>query len=174
MRKVGWLAGVMLSIALVTGMSTASAENAKIAVVDYTVVINGSEPGKQANAQLAAFASAKQTEATEKGKNVETLKNELSSQADTLSPDEKKAKEDAFNAAFREYRMLVAQSNLEVQKKAAELRAGVMQDIKAVLAKIAQEDNYSLIADAATTPYYDKNIDISAKVIQRYNESKKQ
>lgn len=174
MRKTGWLLGIMMAITLLTGVSTAAAEGAKTAVVDYTLVINGSEAGKQANAQLAAFVSAKQAEATAKEKNVEALKNELTAQADTLSPDDKKAKEDAFNTAFREYRTLVAQSNLEVQRKAAELRAGVMQEIKAVLVKIAQEDNYSLINDAAITPYYDKSLDVSAKVIQRYNESKKQ
>jgi Skp family chaperone for outer membrane proteins len=48
-----------------------------------------------------------------------------------------------------------------------------MKEIKVVLNKIAQEEKYTMILDATVVPYYDGNSDISAKVIQKYNEFKK-
>lgn len=173
MKKLLLVMGMMLAMTVIVVPPAFAAENAKTGVVDFAVVINNSEAGKQANAQLAELINAKRAAAQEQAKNVESLKKAFEEQAATLSAEDKKAKEEELNKVFRDYQNTVALSNAEVQKKQAELRTSVINEIKGVINKIAQEENYTMILDAAVVPYYDKNTDISAKVIQKYNESKK-
>lgn len=173
MKKILLVMGIMLSLVIIAVPPAYAADTAKTAVVDFTVVINGSDAGKKANAELVELVKARQAAVEEKAQNVQSLKKALQEQAATLSAEDKKAKEEELNRVFRDYQATVAQSNGEVEKKAAELRNGVMKEIKEVLNKIAQEEKYTMILDATVVPYYDKNSDISAKVIQKYNEFKK-
>lgn len=173
MKRLLMIMGFMLVLTVYAMPSVYAAENGKTGVVDFTAVINNSEAGKKANAELNELINAKRVEAQEKANNVESLKKAFDEQAATLSAEDKKAKEEEFNKVFKDYQTTVAQSNAEVQKKQAELRSQVLKEIKDVIGKLAQEENYTLILDAAAVPYYDKTSDISAKVIQKYNESKK-
>lgn len=173
MKKLLMIMGVMLALTVYAVPSAFAAEGGKIGVVDFTAVINNSEAGKRANTELNELVDAKRVEAQEKAQNVEGLKKTFDEQAATLSAEDKKIKEEELNQVFKDYQTTVAQSNAEVQKKQAELRNQVLKEIKDVISKLAQEEKYTLILDAAAVPYYDKTSDISAKVIQRYNESKK-
>jgi Skp family chaperone for outer membrane proteins len=65
---------------------------------------------------------------------------------------------------------MVAAYENEVQKKAAELRAGVLKEIKNILDTVGTEEKYVLILSTENAPYFQKTIDISDKVIMRYNE----
>lgn len=173
MKKLLLVVGMMLTLTVLVVPPAFAAENGKTAVVDFTVVINGSDAGQKANAELTEFIKNKQAVAEEKGKNVQNLKNAFEEQVATLSVEDKKVKGEELNQAFKDYQVTVAEFNAEVQKKKAELRNSVLKEIKEVLSKIAQEENYSMIFDMAVVPYYDKNTDISAKAIQKYNEVNK-
>jgi outer membrane protein len=173
MKKLFFMIGLMVALTVYAMPPAFAAESGKTAVVDFSTVINNSEAGKKANAELNQLINTRRAEAQEKLNNVESLKKALDEQAATLSAEDKKAKQEELNKVYRDYQSTVAQSNAEVQKKQNELRANVLNEIKEVLAKIAREENYTFIFDAVVVPYYDKSSDISDKVIQKYNESKK-
>lgn len=173
MRKLLLLMGIILAMTVVAVPSAFAAENTKTGIVDFKVVIDSSEAGKKANAQLTQLINAKRAASEEKAKNVQSLKKTFEEQVNSLSAEDKKAKEDELNRVFREYQITVAQSNDEVQKTATELRNNLLKEIKEVLSQIAQEEKYSMIFDVAVVPYYDKDADISAKVIRKYNEINK-
>lgn len=173
MKKLLSVMGLLFALTVLVMPPAYAADSGKTGIIDMTMVINNSEAGKKANAELNAFVQAKRAEVQEKAKNVDGMKKALDEQASALSPEDKKAKQDELNKAFADYQTTLSQSNAEAQKKQAELRSQVLQEIKEVLTKVAQEDKYTFILDVSTVPYFDKSTDITDKVIQKYNEMKK-
>jgi outer membrane protein len=156
-------AGIMLCMVAACN----NAEPPRIGVVDLVKTVNESNPGKKANAELDALVKAKQTEIKEKADAVENLKKNLEKEPAAT----KKAKEEEFAKANAEYQQLVAASDAEVKKRAAELRGKVLEDLKKVLDAIGSEDKLLVILTSENLLYYQKTIDISDKVLKKYNEA---
>lgn len=153
-------------------------EPPKIAVVDLVRTISESNPGKKANAELDALVKAKQAVLKEKADAVENLKKNL--EKETAPPKKgkeeelaaiKKAKEEELAKAGAEYQQFIAAADADVKKRAAELRGNVLEDLKKVLAAIGSEDKLLVIVTSENLLYYQKTIDITDKVVKRYNES---
>ncbi len=164
MRKVAGLilAGVMV-VLLLNGCSEGPP---KIAVVDMSRVISESQEGKRANADLEAMVKEKRAAVSQKAEEIDKLRKNL----DKEPAATRKSKEDDLVRIGADYQKTVAAYESEVQKKAAELRTGLIKEIKSILDTIGSEEKYILIVSAESAPYYQKSIDITEKVIQRYNE----
>ena len=143
-----------------------SAEGSKIAVVDMGRVINESQEGKKANAELDALVKEKRAAAVEKAEEIEKLKKSV----DKEPAATRKNKEDELVRMSTEYQKMVAAYESEVQKKASELKTGLVKEIKNILDTIGTEEKYVVILSTENAPYFQKAIDISDKVIIRYNE----
>lgn len=161
------LAVVFCGIVLSVLAGCNNAEPPKIGVVDLVRTVNESTQGKKANAELDALVKTKQAELKEKADAVENLKKSLEKEP----PATKKAKEDELAKAGAEYQQLAAASDAEVKKKATELRTKLLEDIKKVLDAVGSEDKLLLILTKENVLYYQNTIDISDKVIRKYNES---
>ncbi len=157
------LAGVMLCMLAACN----NAEPPKIGVVDLVRTINESNPGKKANGELDALVKAKQAEIREKADAVEKLKKNLEKEPAAT----KKAKEEELVKANAEYQQLVAASDAEVKKRAADLRGKVSVDLKKVLETIGGEDGFLLILTNENVAFFQKTIDITDKVVKKYNEA---
>lgn len=151
---------------------TAYASEVKIAVVDLQKALNESEGGKNAKKSLEELIKSKQSVIDEKGKEIEKLKDEIDKQSAVLSKEALQKKQDELDKKMREYRRLVQDSQDEVKKKESELTAEILKDLKKIIEKIGEEENYSLILEKAkgVVLFHDKAIDITDKVIERYNQ----
>lgn len=167
------LMGVFILIFSVSFPAAYAASQNTVAVVDLTKVINESEAGKKANAQLAELIQSKKAAPEKMAQDFDKLKKELTDKAASLTDEEKKAKQDQLNRLAQEYQKTLAQSNWEVQNKAQVLRTQIIKEISEVLKQIAKDKGYKMIENAATLPYYDPAIDISQEVIARYNAMQK-
>ena len=138
-------------------------EPPKIGVVDVVRVINDSNEGKKANAEVNDLVKAKQAEIKKKAETVEKLKK--GSEGETS-----KGKREEFNKAAARYQKMVVAADEEVKKRAAELRKVVIEHIRKVLDTIGQEEKFLLILTNENVGYSQKSIDITDKVIKKYNE----
>ncbi len=138
-------------------------EPPKIGVVDVIRVINESNEGKKANAEVNDLVKAKQAMIKKDAETVENLKKSLERGSST-------AKKDDFNKATVEYRKLVDAADEEVKQKAAELRKVVLEHIRKAIDAIGQEEKFVLIITNENVAYSQKSIDITDKVIKKYNE----
>lgn len=143
-----------------------TAQGPKIAVVDMGRVISESQEGKKANAELDALVKEKRAAAGEKAGEIDKLRKNL----DKEPAATRKSKEDELARMGAEYQKMVAAYDAEVQKKAADLRTGLLKEIKNILDTVGTEEKYVLILSTENAPYFQKAIDISDKVIMRYNE----
>ena len=138
----------------------------KIGVVNVIKVINGSVEGKKANAEVNTLVKARQGALQKKAAAVEKLKK-------SLGTEPAKAKKAEFNRAAGEYQKLMAAANDEVKKKAAGLRKVVLENIRKAIETVGKEEKFLLILTTENVGYSQKSIDITDKVIKKYNELQK-
>lgn len=175
MKKI--LVVILMGLCLIAvGMipKTSNAETLKVGIVDLLKALNESEAGKRAKTDLESLIKSKQTSIEEKGKNIEKLRADLEKQAAIISVEAKKAKEEELERLIRDYQRIVADSQSEVKKKEGELTGEILKDLREMINKIAQEEGFTLILEHAEglVLYANKSLDITDKVIKRYNESK--
>lgn len=153
---------------------TFAAETIKIGVVDLLKALNESDVGKKAKTDLESIIKSKQLSIDEKGKKIEQLKAELDKQASIISPEAKKSKEEDIERLIRDYQRIVTDSQAEVKKKENELTNDILKELREVIERIGQEEDYSLILEHAEglVLYSKKANNITEKVIKRYNELK--
>jgi outer membrane protein len=176
MRKMVLMGVAGLFLLFLAASPVLAAEaSIKIGLVDLFKAVNESEQGKKAKAELESVIKGKQEALEEKGKAIEKLKGELDKQAGVLSAEAKKGKEDEMERLTREYQRTVADSQSEVRKKEGELTGTIVKDLREVVAAIAREDNYTLIMENAEglILFADKGLDITDKVIKKFDDSKK-
>jgi Skp family chaperone for outer membrane proteins len=157
---------VLVGSVILSSLAGCTAEGPKIAVVDTGRVISESQEGKKANAELDALVKAKRAEVSQKAEEIDKLKKSL----DKEPAATRKGKEDELLRVSAEYQKMVSAYETEVQKKASELRAGLVKEIKNIVDTVAAEEKYVVILNTDSTSYFQKTIDISDKVIRRYNE----
>lgn len=167
------LAGALfLAFCTLPSVSFAADAAVKLGAVDVQTVLNESETGKKAKNDLEALIKSKQVVIDEKGKMIEKLKSDVEKQASVLSADARKTKEEELEKLIREYQRLVQDSQAEIKKKEAELTDSILKDIHDIIDKIGQDEGYTLIIEKGMAVYSDKSIDITGRVMGKYNELK--
>jgi outer membrane protein len=171
---VAIFAAVVSAFFTVGNASSADITPAKIGYVDLRVALNESDAGKKAKVELESLIKTKQTGIDEKGKNIDRLKGELDKQVSVLSADAKKSKEDEIERLVRDYQRMVQDSQAEVKKKETELTGSIVKELRDIIEKVAQEEGYSLILEnvEGIILYSRKDLDITEKVVKRFNELK--
>ncbi|HHN64278.1 MAG TPA: OmpH family outer membrane protein [Nitrospirae bacterium] len=163
---------VMVFFLILLFQGVVYAVDVKIGYVDLQKALNESEGGKRAKSSLEEIIKAKQKVIDERGAEIEKLKSEIDKQASLLSPEALKKKQDELDRKIREYKRFVQDSQEEVKKKEAELTNEILKDLVKVVKKIGKEEKYTIILEKAEglILYADNAIDLTDKVIKRYNE----
>ncbi len=161
---------------LLSLVSISNAQDAiKVGVVDLLKALNESDQGKKSIAEIDSIKKSKQTTIDEKAKKIEQLKADLDKQASILSAEAKKSKEEEIERLIREFQRLVSDATAELQKKQREVEVEMIKEFRVIITKVGEEEKFSFIVEASEGGllYHDKAIDITDKVIKRFNESKK-
>lgn len=176
MKKTVWLLAVlfMFTFVFAAQQGFAAEQPIKIGVVDLIKSLNESDAGKKAKADLEILIKTKQTAIDEKGKEIEKLKSDLEKQSSVLSADARKSKEDELEKHIREYQRIVTDSQADVKKKEGEFTGEILKDLRAIIEKIGQEGNYTMIIENAEgiILYSRQDQNLTEQVIKKYNESK--
>ncbi len=160
----------LITIALVLAASSVVLGAAtRIVVLDLNTVINESDAGKAANAELAALVASKQAEVDEMWAQIESFSQELDEQSKSLTDEENAAKQEELEGMVAEYEQAVADADAEVQTRAEEMRNQITTEIAEVLRVIGAEEGYDLILDTTVVHFYSQLIDITWEVIRKYN-----
>jgi len=175
MKKTVWLLAVLFMFAFMfTAQKAFAAEQVlKVGVVDLIKALNESDSGKKAKTDLEILIKTKQTSIDEKGKEIEKLKNDLEKQSSVLSSEARKTKEDELEKNIREYQRIVTDSQADVKKKESEFTGEILKALRAIIEKIGQEGNYTMIIENAEgiILYSKPEQNLTEQVIKKYNES---
>ncbi|KJU85460.1 outer membrane chaperone Skp [Candidatus Magnetobacterium bavaricum] len=142
----------------------------KLAFVDVQKVLSDSEPGKKAKASLETFVKSHQGKIDEKEKAIEKLKGEIENKGTALSEDAKKKKQDELQSMMRDLKRMASDAQEDIRKKESEITKDVFKDIKDIIGAVGKEEGYSAIMDNNVLLYSGDGVDVTEKVIKKYNE----
>ncbi len=175
MKRFIFMRGIFLTVIMVLLLPFESMAEVKIGYVDLNRALNESKRGKDAKAELEALVRNKQASIDELENKINEMRQEYDKQAQALSESAKKAKEEEIENAIRNYQKVVGEAQAEVEKKRKELTSRIINELKEVIARIAEEEGFTIILESSDglILYSKKGLDLTDKVIKRYDSAKK-
>lgn len=171
-----WVLGLCGVILLGGGCASSSPTRGKessptisIGVVDTKWLLAESKLGKQVTESLNQFMKDRQALIELEQKELRGLESELLRQGSVLNPSAKQQREERFRRRMVEYQEKVANLNLEVQKKQAELFGEFRSSVDTVVAKVAQRHGLGLVLEKgenSPTRYHQPSLNISKEVLE--------
>ena len=171
MRRILVLVGAV-ALAVPTA-AAAQTSPPKIGVMNVLRAIVECREGKQANEEFQKKFEAKREELSRKQKEIETLQQQLKSQAATLN-DEARA---GLSKSIEQKTTDLQRSQEDAEKEFNELRNQIFNRIGSKLAPLVQqyakEKNFTLVLDSSSQTtqltYIDPATDITDDVVKRYD-----
>jgi len=162
-----WLAAVVVAVCLC--MMTPAAAQQKIAVFDAGRVSAETDEGKQVQARLEAFRSAKQAEILAKEQELVTLQNQLNTQALSLSPERRADLEKQIQRKTLEMNQTREAATSEMQIEVGEAQARFQEQLLAVIDDFGREEGFALILEVSLVAYADQSTDVTTAIVDRFN-----
>lgn len=138
----------------------------KIGYVDFEKVFNEYHKTKEGNEILNKEKVAKEDE----GKKLVDVINKMRQEAELLSQDAKKKKEEEIKQKIKELREFTELTRRDLIKKRNDMWKGIFEDIRAVVQEKGKNEEYSLIFDDKALLFKLDGLDLTEEVIQVLNK----
>ena len=185
MKKSSALIGFTLRCSIVTCISVSlplfvaaaayGQKPPKIGMVNFQELALQSKVGKAAKARLEKLADQMQKEVkTEEDKFLKRQK-EFENKASKLTPAERQNQTDALERESVAIKRLIQDKSEKFRKEEADSVAELSRQITPVIRAHAAEKGYTIILEARRPGllYYDKNLDITAEIVKRFDQASK-
>jgi len=151
------------------------AEQLKFGFIDLNKALNECDRGKEAVKTLEGMVKEKQATIDKKGEEIKKIEEELSRQSNVLSSEALKSKQETYERLRKEYDRMIKDYNEELQKRQNELMQAILSDLRKMIKKIGEDENYTAIIEKVEGGllYIKEGVDITEYVIKRFNESTK-
>lgn len=163
---------ILVTLILFSWVLSAQGADLKIGYVDLNKALNESDSGKKAKKVLEDMVNNKQSVISKKEEEIKAFKDELDKQSSVLTPEAMKDKQDHLNKLIREGQRMVNDFQEEVRKKDSELTQEIQKDLIDIVNKFGKDEGYTIIFErgASGMIYSQKELDLTDKVIKKYNE----
>lgn len=149
------------------------ATDAKTGFIDSERIFNEYQATAAANVEFNEFVSAYRDSATILKQNIEQLKSELESQKLVLSEEARLRKLDEIEFStnvYNQFLQSVFSSGGKIEQKNDELMAPLLKKINNSVAKIAQQEGFTIVLDLSEGIFYASNeLDLTDLVINELN-----
>jgi len=149
----------------------ASAQAAKIGVVDLQRAINETEDGRKSKDKLKKLFESRQTGLDKKQEDLKKLKEEIEKQQSLWTPEVRQQKFESYQKQLADLQQIYVDYQRELAEKEGELTKTIVERMEKILRRIGQTDGYTLIMERSEAGiiYVPTNLDLTDIVIQRYN-----
>ncbi|MCE5262681.1 MAG: OmpH family outer membrane protein [Deltaproteobacteria bacterium] len=174
MKVFKWFISGIVILAIAIAASPASASE-KTGFVDIREIMLTSAAGKKAAEDFKKSFEKNKAAIQEKEADLKKLKDDLEKQRTLLKEEVMKERELAYQKKFRDYQLLVKDSNEELQAKDQDLSKKLIPEILKLVQAIGEKEKFSMIVDISTVPlaYYSKENDLTKRVIEEFNKTYK-
>ncbi|MBU0653076.1 MAG: OmpH family outer membrane protein [Proteobacteria bacterium] len=174
MKRYGWFVAAILIPALAFAASPAAAVE-KIGFINVQEVMVTSNAGKKETDDIKKSVDKTKAIIKERENELTKLKGDLEKQRPLLKEEALKEKEIAYQKKFRDYQLLVKDSNEELQAKEQEILKKMIPEILKLVQAIGEKEKYSMIVDISQVPiaYHSKENDVTKRVIEEFNRTYK-
>ena len=180
-------------LGVVMGLSSVGVVQAqqalKVGVVDLQAVLDGSVRGKAAKDRLKELSVKLQEDIKTKREfkdkreeELQKMRTEIRSQGLVLSEQARFAKEEDFRTKMRELKRFIDDTNRFIEDATQEFRERearetqlLLGEIRKIVAEVGKQENYTLILEgnenATVVLHFTKTIDLTPKIVQRYDQA---
>ncbi|QQR88738.1 MAG: OmpH family outer membrane protein [Myxococcales bacterium] len=153
-------------------VSTASAENNKIAVVDLQRAINETEDGRQAKARLKKLFKKRQDSLDSSQKQLKSMKDELEKKKDVLSRDALQVKLEDYQKRFVSLQSKYVDYQKELAAQEGELTKKIVERMERILKNVGKTRGYTMIVERGEggVVWVPNDLDLTDELISRYNK----
>jgi outer membrane protein len=165
---------LLLPLLLALGvLLTSFAANAqmKFVVVDVQRAVMETEDGLRAQATLKKLFDKRQKELDSRQEQLQRARDDIERQSKVLSKDALQRRTEEWQKSMMELQTVFVEFNRELQKKQSELTQPIVGNVLKVISQIASQEGYDGVLERNAVPYIRSDLDITDKVIQRYNAS---
>ena len=153
--------------------STCAFAAEKIGFIDMREIMVKSDAGRKAADDFGKLYEKDKAMIQQREGEMRKLKEDLDKQRSVLTETALKEKEAAYQKKFRDYQLLVKDSNEELQTRDQELSKKLVPDILKIINVIGDKEKYTLIIDVGSTSvaYFAKENNLTQKVIEEFNKT---
>jgi outer membrane protein len=144
----------------------------KIGFVDLQMVIDASEEGQQARAEIKKKADELSQQAKQMKEELEALKADYEQQSLALSEEAKSEKRDAIGRKELDYNRFVKDSRTELQTSEQRALKELLETVGKIVVEYGQQNGYTVILEAGNILYGADSIDLTEEIINAYNTRK--
>jgi len=168
---------LFVSICILSLSSVAfAADEIKLGYVDMPKVVQESEAGKKAMAELKETADKLQSSMKAKEKELEKLKTALQDKGKTLTEAKRTAKEKEFQKKFEAYQEAGKNAQQEFSKKEMELSKPIREDLDKLVKDYGLKNGYTVISHKEGIIYNNSKYevkDLTDEIIKLFNAAGK-
>jgi outer membrane protein len=140
-----------------------------IAVIDAQKVVQASEMGKKALAEIKAVKDKKQAEIDQRQDGIQTMQDKLDKQKDILSADAKDKLSSDISRSITDLRRYREDSENEIQNRLGTAIKSIEDRVLPIIQKIGTERGFAIILSKDQLVYYNPKFDITDEVIKAFN-----
>lgn len=166
--SIQYALAALLSVAVLLAAPIASAQM-KIAVVDVQRAVMETEDGLRAQATLKKLFDRRQQELDARQNELKRARGEIEKQSKVLSKEALERRMTEWQQSMAELQAVFTEFNRELQKQQNNLTQPILNRTLSVLRQIAAQEGYDAILERNAVPYARTDLDITDRVIQRYN-----
>ncbi len=149
----------------------AFAQTPGIAVIDPQKVVQNSEMGKKALAEIKTIKDKKQAEIDQRQNSIQSMRDKLEKQRDILSAEAREKLNGDVQRAITDLRRFSEDSEAEIQRELGKAIKGIEEKVLPIIQKLGEERGYSVIIQKDQLVYFSAKNDITDEVIRLFNEA---
>ena len=150
-------------------VSANAADVAKIGVVDFQKILGTSVAGKQAKTEIQKQGNKMETDLKDKYAEIEEIKKKIEHDAVVMSKEMREEKERDLRIKINDLKTLQKRYENEFRDVEKNFVTRIKKEVFDIVQKIGKEEGYLLIIDSAGVIYLPNTVDVTDKVIQKYN-----
>lgn len=151
--------------------SVSFAANNKVGYINLQRLVNESKMGKAAREDIQKLRKEKERVVAAKLNRINRLRNDISTNAASMSATEKQDKLEALKKLYKEYQRMVADAKEDISREDRQLVALILKKADDVLKKVARKKRFSIILkDPKAIGYLDPNVDITDLVLKELDK----
>jgi outer membrane protein len=147
------------------------AQTPGIAVIDPQRVVQGSEMGKKALAEIKTLKDKKQGEIDRQQAGIQGMRDKLEKQRDILSAEARDKLNSDIQKQITELRRYSEDSENEIQRELAKAIKGIEEKVLPIIQKMGEERGYQVIIQRDQLVYFSAKNDITDEVIKLFNDA---
>ena len=174
MKRYSLIVVSVIVMAMVLSVSCAEADD-KTGFVDVQKVMLTSNAGKKAAEDYKMTFEKNKKVIQGRESELKKLHDEIEKGRSTLKEDVVKERELAYQKKYRDYELLIKDSNEELQNRDQELSSKLAPEIMKVVKSIGEKEKYTMIINLSATPivYHGEENDLTTRVIEEFNRTYK-